>query len=202
MTWRYQLIAGAEPARAPLVLLHGSGRDEQDMVPLAAKFAPGSTAVAVRGAIPWERGYAFFRRFEDRSIDEASVLEQGHSLAEFINDVGVRYGFQKPPILIGFSNGAIMAAALIQLYPDLMGAAVLLRPLSPFATPHRERLPGTPVLIIDGSDDERRTPGDGLRLAKTLEHAGAVTRHHVLNAGHSIGPEDCAFVRDWLVSRR
>lgn len=199
MSWQCQVIAGTDPTRAPLILLHGSGRDERDMVPLVAEFSPGSTAVAIRGAIPWERGFAFFRRFEDRSIDEASVLEQGRSLAAYISDIGARCGFQKRPILIGFSNGAIMAAALIQLYPDLAAAAVLLRPLSPFANARHESLPGTPVLIIDGSNDERRTPGDGFRLAKTLEDAGAVITHHILRAGHNMASEDGALVREWLV---
>ncbi len=197
---KYQLIVGTNSTRPLLVLLHGSGRDEQDMVPLAAELSPQSTAIAVRGAIPWEEGYAFFRRFEDRSIDERSILAQVPILAEFIVGVGAQYNLRKRPILVGFSNGAIMAAALISIYPDLAAGAVLLRPLSPFATPASTRLPGTPVLIIDGSKDDRRMPDDGRRLAKHLKDAGAAVTHHQLPAGHTMTEADCALVREWLVA--
>jgi phospholipase/carboxylesterase len=196
----YQLIVGSDPARPLLILLQGSGRDEQDMVPLAAELAPQSTAIAVRGAIPWEEGYAFFRRFADRSIDEESILTQAPILAAFIVGVEAQYSLRVRPIIVGFSNGAIMAAALISLYPDLAAGAVLLRPLSPFATPASTRLPGTPVLIIDGSKDDRRMPGDGRRLAEHLKEAGAAVTHHQLPAGHAMTEADCALVREWFVA--
>ena len=197
---KYQLIVGTDSTRPPLILLHGSGRDEQDMVPLAAELSPRSTAIAVRGAIPWEEGYAFFQRFADRSIDEGSILRQAPILAEFIVGVGRQYCVRERPILIGFSNGAIMVAALISIYPDLAAGAVLLRPLSPFVTPAATRLPGTPVLIVDGSKDDRRMPDDGRRLAEHLKDAGAAVTHHQLPAGHTITETDYALVREWLVA--
>ena len=197
----YRLIVGADSTRPPLILLHGSGGNEQDMVPLAAELSPRSTAIAVRGAIPWEEGYAFFRRFADRSIDENSILTQAPVLAEFMVDIGVRCSLRERPILVGFSNGAIMAAALISMYPDLAAGAVLLRPLSPFVTPASTRLPGTPVLIIDGSKDDRRTPDDGRRLAEQMREAGAAVTHHQLAAGHAMTEADCALVREWLEAR-
>jgi phospholipase/carboxylesterase len=159
---------------------------------------PQSTAIAVRGAIPWEEGYAFFRRFADRSIDEECILTQAPILAEFMVGVGAQYGLRERPILVGFSNGAIMAATLISIYPDLAAGAVLLRPLSPFATPASTRLPGTPVLIIDGGKDDRRMPIDGRRLAEQMKEAGAAVTHHQLPVGHAVTEADCALVRDWL----
>jgi phospholipase/carboxylesterase len=101
---------------------------------------------------------------------------------------------------IGFSNGAIMATTLISIYPNLAAGAVLFRPLSPFATPASTRLPGIPVLIIDGSKDDRRMPDDGRRLAEHLKDAGAAVTHHQLPAGHTITGADCALVREWLVA--
>lgn len=195
---KYQLIVDIDSTRPPLILLHGSGRDEEDMIPLAAEFSPQSTAIAVRGAIPWEEGYAFFRRFADRSIDEESILTQAPILAKFMVGVGALYSLRERPILVGFSNGAIIAAALISIYPDLAAGAVLLRPLSPFATPASTRLPGTPVLIIDGSKDDRRMPDNGRRLAEQMKEAGAAVTHHQLPAGHTVTEADCALVRQWL----
>jgi len=95
-----------------------------------------------------------------------------------------------------------MAAALISMYPVLAAGAVLLRPFSPFATPARTRLPGIPVLIIDGSKDDRRMPDDGHRLAAQMSEAGAVVTHHQLATGHMITEADCALAREWLEARR
>src|SRR5438477_5211229 len=105
-------IQSAEVDGTLLVLLHGSGRTEQDMVPLAARLSPGSSAVAIRGAIPWDNGFAFFRRFEDRSIDEDDLVTQTGVLADDILQIRAGCRLSRAPIGVGFSNGAIMAAAL------------------------------------------------------------------------------------------
>ena len=194
----YRFIEGAGPDKTPLLMLHGSGRTEQDMVPLAGQFAPASMVVAVRGAVPWDDGFAFFRRFEDRSIDERDLVARAGRLVDDVTQIGMDYGFPRPPIAVGFSNGAIMAAALIMLYPGYLSAAVLLRPLSPLAIEPSTRVPGTPALIIDGRDDERRLPGDGARLAQRLARMGADVTHHLLPTGHSITEDDIRLVREWL----
>ena len=194
----HRLIEGTNTTRPPLVLLHGSAGNEDDLVPLVADVVAGSTILAVRGNVPFDDGSAFFRRFEDRTIDEADIRERGIVLADFIKAAGVHYGFAKAPIALGFSNGAIMAAALLLMHPGLLSAAVLLRPLSPFSHDPPTRLPGTPIVIIDGEKDRRRSPGDGHRLAERLTRAGASVSHHLLPVGHSITALDKGIVRDWL----
>jgi len=119
-------------------------------------------------------------------------------LAQFIEAACGRYGFDGRPIAIGFSNGAIMAAALLLTDPGLLAAAVLFRPLSPFTYDLPHRPDGTPVLIIDGDNDSRRSPGDGLRLAERLVRAGALVTHHALPVGHAITSEDRRIAREWL----
>jgi phospholipase/carboxylesterase len=194
----YQFIPETGTGHPPLLLLHGSGGSEADMAPLATKLLPGAMAVAVRGAVPWEGGFAFFRRFEDRSIDERDVLAQAGLLADSVAQIGSAQGFARPPVAVGFSNGAIMAAALIMLHPGLLTGAVLFRPLSPLATDPDTRLPQTPVLIIDGSDDPRRSPGDGARLARRLARMGANVTHHLLRTGHSLVADDLSLASEWL----
>jgi Predicted esterase len=93
-----------------------------------------------------------------------------------------------------------MATALISIYPDLAAGAVLLRPLSPFATPASTRIPGTPLLIIDGSKDDRRMPDDGRRLAEQMKEAGAAVTHHQLPVGHTMTEADYALARAWLAA--
>lgn len=193
-------IEPAETGGVPLVMLHGSGRTEQDMVPLAARLSPGSVAFAVRGAVPWENGYAFFRRFEDRSIDEGNLLAQSGVLADDILQLRKEHDLSRAPVAVGFSNGAIMAAALVIRYPGLLSGAVLFRPLSPFERHDHAMIPGKPVLITEGSDDERRSPGDGARLASRLARHGAIVTHHLVSAGHSLGDQDLRLAREWLAA--
>jgi phospholipase/carboxylesterase len=195
---RHVLIAGSEPAGAPLALMHGSGGDEHELVPLAGKLAPGATLLGIRGAVPFEGGSVFFHRRADRTIDEADIAERCPVLADFIESAAVHYAFRKAPIALAFSNGAIMAAALLLMRPGLLSAAILLRPLSPFAHDGATGLPATPVLVIDGAKDSRRSPGDGERLAERLTRAGAVISHHVLPVGHSITALDEQIMHDWL----
>lgn len=102
---------------------------------------------------------------------------------------------------VGFSNGAIMAAATLMTYPDLLSGAILLRPLPPFASPPRTNLDGTPVLVLDGADDERRTASDGARLAQELVTMRAAVTHEVLPVGHTVTEEDERLARAWLNSR-
>ena len=197
-THAHRFVSGTDPTRAPLVLLHGSGGNECDLMPLAAELAPAAAKLGIRGTVEIDGGYAFFHRFPDRRVDEADIVSRVPVLADFIATVSDRYGCDRPPIAIGFSNGAIMAAALLLTHPGLLAAAVLLRPLSPFTHDLPHRLDNTPVLIIDGDKDSRRSPGDGLRLAERLVRAGAKVTHHVLPVGHAITDEDKRIARAWL----
>jgi phospholipase/carboxylesterase len=196
----HRLVAGTDPSKPPLVLLHGSAGAEDDLIPLAANVAPGSALLAIRGNVPFEDGSAFFRRFHDRTIDEADLRERAAELADFIAASSALYSFDKEPIALGFSNGAIMAAALLLTRPGLLSAAVLLRPLSPFSHDPPTHLPGTPVLIIDGETDRRRSPGDGRVLADRLTRIGARVSHHLLPIGHAATTQDEPIVRNWLLA--
>jgi phospholipase/carboxylesterase len=191
-------LPGTDTIGAPLVLLHGSGGNEFELVPLASELAPKAAKLGVRGTVAIEEGYAFFHRFPDRRVDEADVAAKAPVLAEFIEASCARYNFARRPITIGFSNGAIMAAALLLAHPGLLAGAILFRPLSPFTHDLPHRLDSTPVLTIDGEKDSRRSPGDGLRLAERLVRAGALVTRHVLPVGHSITAEDKRIASEWL----
>jgi phospholipase/carboxylesterase len=191
-------VPATDTIGAPLVLLHGSGGNEFDLMPLAAELAPEAVRLGIRGTVAIEEGYAFFHRFPDRRVDEADIEAKVPVLAEFIAASCARYNFARRPIAIGFSNGAIMAAALLLAHPDLLAGAILFRPLSPFTHDVPHRLDSTPVLIIDGEKDSRRSSGDGLRLAERLVRAGALVTHHVLPVGHSITAEDKRIASEWL----
>jgi predicted esterase len=106
-----------------------------------------------------------------RSIDEADISSRAAILADFIEAATRRYSLTRAPIAMGFSNGAIMVAALLLTRTRLLAGAILFRPLSPFRDDMTSSLNGTPVLIIDGEKDTRRSPGDGTLLAERLTRA-------------------------------
>lgn len=194
----HAFVAGADAAAPPLILLHGSDGKETDLLPLAGDLMPGATRVGLRGTVVMDGGYGFFRRFADRRIDEDDLRSRMPALAAQIHQTCAAHHLAQRPVAVGFSNGAIMAAALVMTDPDLVRAAVLLRPLTPFGDPTGPDLVGLPVLILDGLYDERRSPGDGRRLAHQLRRSGAQVAHHELPVGHAITADDRRIARRWL----
>ena len=169
--YAHRFICAKASGGAPPVLLHGSGGDENDLVPLAEELAPGPPILGVRATVAIDGGFAFFHRFPDRTIDEGDITARTSVLADYIETALASHSVTRAPVAIGFSNGAIMAAALLLTRPSLLAGAILVRSPSPFANDLPNRLDATPVLIIDGEKDSRRSPGDGLRLAERLIHA-------------------------------
>lgn len=199
-THAHRFLAGIDTTAAPLVLLHGSDGTESDLMPLAEELAPRAAKLGVRGTVAMDGGYAFFRRFPDRRVDEADIATRAPVLAEFIETSCASHSLTGRPVAIGFSNGAIMAAALLTTHPGLLAGAILFRPLSPFTHDPDGRLDSTSVLIIDGAEDSRRSPGDGQRLAERLRRAGAAVTHHLLPTGHATTAEDRQIAHEWLQS--
>jgi len=154
----------------------------------------------LRGTVEIDGGFAFFHRRPDRTIDEDDVHARIPPVAEFIATASARHAFAKPPLAIGFSNGAIMAAALLLTGSAPLTGAILFRPLPPFTVDPPANLRGKSVLIIDGEKDSRRNPGDGARLAGRLREAGAAVTHHVLPVGHSVTEMDRQIARSWIAT--
>ena len=124
------VVRGTDPGRAPLMLLHGSNGRETDLLDLAQRVSPTSTRVGLRGTVTMSRGYGFFRRHEDRRVDESDLRGRVPDLAGCIRELAVGLGDSRP-VAVGFSNGAIMAAALLMSHPSALGGAVLFRPWPP-----------------------------------------------------------------------
>ena len=184
---------------APLILLHGSGSSENALVGLARSIAPDRLALALRGRTPWEGGYAFFRRNTDRTVDHEDLAARCSEVCEFLRYFNT-LGYRKP-VLVGYSNGAIMAAAAVIEAPELSSGAILLRPLSPSAELRFPPLPGYPVLLLSGAVDERRDPSDAPHLAEQFREANAEVTAHVLPIGHAVEERDHQLVRAWVKGR-
>jgi phospholipase/carboxylesterase len=189
-------ISGA----TPLLLLHGTGGDESDLLPLGRMLAPGAALLSPRGRTLEGGMPRFFRRLAEGVFDEADLIARTHELADFLGEARAHYGLPAP-LALGFSNGANIAAAMLLLRPEALAGAVLLRAMAPFATPPAAELDGKPVLIVSGAFDPIVPEENAARLASALREAGGMVEHRILPAGHGLSQADLGVVGDWLGSR-
>jgi len=181
-----------EPGRAdlpPLLLLHGTGGNEHDLVPLGQAVAPGAALLSPRGRVSENGMPRFFRRFAEGRFDEEDVVRQANALADFVSTARERYGLAKP-VALGFSNGANIAAAVLLLRPEAMAGAILLRAMPPLAAPPPADLTGVPVLIASGRADPIIPAADAARLADELRSRGASVDQQVFPTGHGLTQQD------------
>ncbi len=190
------------PARGsgtPLLLLHGTGGNENDLLPLGEMLAPGAPLLSPRGDVLEHGMPRFFRRHAEGVFDEADVARAAEKLADFVEAARVGYGLEAP-VAVGFSNGANIAAATLFARPGVFRGAVLLRAMQPFATPPEAALAGTPVLIVSGAADPIVPAANAAGLAAALTAAGAEVRHEVIPASHGLTERDVTLAKDWLAT--
>jgi predicted esterase len=192
-----------EPATAPgaptLLLLHGTGGDESDLLPLGRMLHPGAALLSPRGRV-LERGMPrFFRRLAMGVFDEQDLIARTHELADFVGAAAVQYGVDAGNVVAaGFSNGANIAAATLLLRPGALRGAVLLRPMVPLVPPTPPALAGTRVFAASGRFDPTVPAGEPERLAALLQGAGADVTLHWSDAGHELTHGDVTAARAWL----
>ena len=202
LSFVHHFEAGSDPQAPPLLLLHGTGGDEHDLLPQGRAIAPGSALLAPRGKV-LERGMPrFFRRLAEGVLDEADLRHRAEELAGFVAEARGAYGLAAP-IALGFSNGANIAAAMLLLQPQALAGAILLRAMVPLAELPEARLPGarpdgTPVLLLSGAADPIVPTANASRLAAQLRAAGATVEHEVLPVGHGLSQADLTLARAWL----
>ncbi len=188
---------GTNAARTPLLLLHGTGGNETDLLPLGRTLAPGAALLSPRGQVLENGIPRFFRRLAEGVFDEADVRRRADELADFVADARTAHGLAAP-IALGFSNGANIAAAMLLRRPDALSGAVLLRAMVPFLEPPVADLSGKPVLILSGAADPIVPQENARRLADQLRGTGAEVEHAVLPAGHGLTQADLSRIEPWL----
>jgi phospholipase/carboxylesterase len=181
----------------PLLLLHGTGGDENDLLGLGKMISPGSALLSPRGRVLEHGMPRFFRRLAEGVFDEEDVRRRAHELGDFVGEARQRYGIAAP-VAVGFSNGANIAAALLLLEPDVLAGAILLRAMVPLSDPPTADLAGKPILLLSGQGDPIVPAGNSARLAALLSQAGASVTHRILPAGHQLSQADVTLARDWI----
>ena len=197
LSFIHRFEPGTGTGRPPLLLLHGTGGDEADLLPLGRALSPGSALLSPRGKVLENGMPRFFRRLAEGVFDEADLRRRADELAGFVADARQAYGLAAP-VAVGFSNGANIAAALLLLRPETLAGAALLRAMVPLRDPPAADLAGRPVLILSGAADPIVPAGNAARLAAMLAAAGAEVRHGTVPAGHGLSQADLAITQDWL----
>ncbi len=187
-------------SRAPLLLLHGTGGDEADLLPLGRMVAPGASLLSPRGRVSENGMPRFFRRLAEGVFDHEDVRTRADELADFVAEARAAYGLPAP-IALGFSNGANIAAAVLYRRPETFAGAVLIRAMVPLEEAPAVDLAGKPVLILSGAADPIIPADNAARLASVLRQAGAEVAHHVLPAGHGLTQPDVTLAVEWLQNR-
>jgi phospholipase/carboxylesterase len=201
---RLSFVHRFEPAQSagqpPLLLLHGTGGDENDLLPLGRMISPGSALLSPRGKVLEGGMPRFFRRLAEGVFDEADLRRRADELAEFVAEARAAYGLEAP-IALGFSNGANIAAATLLLRPEALAGAVLIRAMVPLAEPPATSLNGKPVLLLSGAVDPIVPEENAARLAAQLRNAGATVEHRTLPVGHGLSQVDLTLAARWLGQR-
>jgi phospholipase/carboxylesterase len=186
------------PGTSPtLLLLHGTGGDENDLIPLGRLLRPGAALLSPRGQILENGQPRFFRRVAPGVFDEDDLIRRTHELADFVEDQSASRHLGKV-IAVGYSNGANIAAAMLLLRPDVLAGAILFRAMLPLEPPHPPQLDKTPVLLLAGRHDTMIPPDSTQRLAVLLEQAGADLTIEWRDTGHGLEQSEFSLARDWL----
>jgi predicted esterase len=184
-----------------LLLLHGTGGNEQDLLSLAPELLPDAGVLSPRGQVLEHGMPRFFRRLAEGVFDLEDLRVRTAALADFVIAAARLYGFDAARVIAaGFSNGANIAASLVLLRPGVLHRAILFRAMVPLVPDPLPSLPRTPVLISNGRADPIVPLAETERLATLLRDAGAEVTLIWQSAGHHLLPEDLLRAREWLGS--
>lgn len=190
---------GADPAAPTLLLLHGTGGTERDLLPLAERISPASSVLSVRGNVLENGMPRFFRRLSEGVFDEEDLVLRTGELNDFLDRAAVKYGFDRGHVAaVGYSNGANIAASLLFHQAGSLRAAMLFHPMVPRRGVTLPDLTGVPVFIGAGTNDPICAAGETEELERLFADAGAqVTLHWEAN-GHRLTVTETMAAARWL----
>jgi phospholipase/carboxylesterase len=183
-----------------LLLLHGTGGDERDLIPQARNFGDKHNILSVRGNVSENGMPRFFKRLGMGIFDEKDLHFHTDELVASVKDIAAKEGFDSSKIIaLGFSNGANIAGATLIKYPDLLAGAILYRPMQPFKEINSEgTAKSIPVFFSSGKLDPTVNAEDTDRYVATLERLGFKVAFHNFNTGHNLVKDDIELAAEWL----
>jgi phospholipase/carboxylesterase len=198
LDFTHEYIAGSSPRT--LLLLHGTGGSERDLLPFGRALDPAASLLSPRGKI-LEHGTTprFFRRLAEGVFDVPDLIHRTHELADFSEAAAAHYGFDSRKLIaVGYSNGANIAASVLLLRPKAFGGAALLRAMVPLVPETLPDLAGTAVLVLGGKHDPIVLPENTRELIGLLQRAGGQVTAQFEEAGHGLTAQTAALTKQWL----
>jgi phospholipase/carboxylesterase/glyoxalase family protein len=186
-------------ADAALLLLHGTGGNEEDLIPLGRKLFPGAALLSPRGKVLENGMPRFFRRLAEGIFDIEDLRRRAEELAGFIVAAREHYALQNQEMVaVGYSNGANIAAAVIFLGRAPVSKAILFRPMVPLRPEPLPDLTGMPIFMGAGRQDQIIPRENTLELAEIFRASGAEVTLKWHDGGHELGIDDVEEARRWL----
>lgn len=194
----HRFIPGALASAPTIFALHGTGADENDLVPLARMIDGDSAILSPRGRVLENGMPRFFRRIAEGVFDQEDLRLQTSALGDFLDAAASEYHFRRDRVVaLGYSNGANIAASLLLTRPGALSGAILLRPMVPFEPAPLPDLRGMPILISAGKRDPIVPRPLTERLASILNDAGAEVSTLWQETGHALSPGELEQVAAW-----
>ena len=191
--------ANSKPSKRALLLLHGTGGNERDLIPLGRELAPNASLLSPRGKVLENGMPRYFRRLAEGVFDLEDLKKRTHELADFVVSAVAHYKIDiENMIAVGYSNGANIAASLLLLRPEIFPAAVLFRAMVPLVPETQPDLSSVRVWIGAGSIDPIVPASETKQLSELLRDAGADVTIRFFKGGHELTPEDVDVAREWL----
>lgn len=174
-----------------LLLFHGTGGNELDLIPLAERIAPGLSYFGIRGNVNEHGMPRFFRRLSEGIFDETDIINRASELNSFIREASNHYGFSGENVMaMGYSNGANIISAINFLHPGLIATSLLLRPMTPLVPAVAPDLSDSKVWLSFGSMDPLMPPGEIEKLSGLYAEYGAKLTVNIEQAGHQLIQND------------
>jgi len=202
--WPHVFDPGTDPGAPVLVLLHGTGGTEHDLIPLAGALAPGAGILSARGPVREHGLNRWFRRLSEGIFDTQDVITRAGELAGFLTWARNHYGLAGRDLTaVGFSNGANIALATALLHPGVLSRAAAFSGMYPLDGRTLDTdLTGTSIALFNGAADPMAPQDSVERLAAVLTSRGATLQRTTHPGGHGINPDDISRAALWIAGRR
>jgi phospholipase/carboxylesterase len=183
-----------------LLLLHGTGGDETDLIPIARMLdITNASILSPRGKVIENGMPRYFRRLAEGIFDIEDLKFRTNELADFVQNASKTYALDLNRIVaIGYSNGANIAASVLLLRPEILSNAILFRPMIPLVPNTLPNLSSKRVLISAGLHDPIVASYQTKDLFDLLEKVGAKVSIQWQNSGHELTQRDMIAARKWL----
>jgi predicted esterase len=193
----YEFVPGT--SKRILLLLHGTGGDERDLIPLGRELDPNASLLSPRGKILENGMPRFFRRLAEGVFDVEDLKQRTNELADFVYRTAEYYKLARDRVVaVGYSNGANIAASLLLLRPEILHAAILFRAMVPLVPENLPDLSSVRVWIGAGDHDSIIPPSEAQRLVELLRRAGADVTIRFADASHGLTDADVRTARHWF----